>query len=434
MTDFARSLSSWPAAISAGTSRRPIAPLAPARKTRMAGKLALASRAWDARDVRQHRAREQASDPDHARQPEPALPAPHAMLLSLQRTAGNAAVGRLLARTPQEDTVKAMKATKGYGALSDAERTRIDTLIGGSTSLSVHAWSHMKDLLDKAGTDKDAAKTFKDFVGGKSWLNFDTRLPGEKRLAAAPFSKAGPTEVKNHPYRSGKADAKKTVVSITGTWPNGGTSIHEIPVFEPKSFTPPKPGRVLPSVDDMAKVLAEIPIQSRAAITRVDLHPKPNPDDAMWQADPKYNPSGGEFVSHMTAGSDGIVDVYPANVNANLIELETTLIHETGHAISNKKWGDDTTKAKWNDWRKARTDDGISVSTYGDSSDAEDFAESWMLFSSAYGTALEAEVRTLIPNRVKLMDGFMEHKPTPGRQQLNFPAGLHEGPGRQIPA
>src|SRR5215207_5954462 len=184
----------------------------------------------------------------------------------------------------------------------------------------------------------------------------------------------------------------------------------------------------------MAKVLAEIPIQSRHAITRVDLHPKPNPDDAMWQEDPKYNSSGGDFVSHMTCDSSGVVDVYPSSANASLVELETTLIHATGHAISNRKWGDDTTKAKWDDWRKARTADGISVSTYGDSSDAEDFAESWVLFSTAYGTPLEAEARKLIPNRVKLMEGFMEHKDTGVKKTLNFPAGLREGPGRQIPA
>jgi hypothetical protein len=381
--------------------------------------------------------RERVAEPESTPQPaarEAAVTTPHAVLLSLQRSAGNHAVARLLARTPQEDTLKAMQGTKGYGALTEAERKRLDTLIGGSTSLSVHAWDKMKALLDKVGTDKDAAKTFQDFVGGKSWLNFDTRLPGEKRLPAAPFSTAGPTDVKAHPYRSGVAAAKKTVVTITSTWPDGATQFHEIPIFEPKTFTPPKPGRVLPAVADMAKVLAEIPVQSRAIIKRVDLHPKPNPDDAIWQADPNYNPSGGEFVSHMTCGSDGIVDVFPANANANLVEVETTLIHETGHAISNTRWGDDTTKAKWNDWRTARTADGISVSKYGDSSDAEDFAESWMLFSSAYGTALEAEVRILIPNRVKLMDTFVEHKDTGAKRPVNFPAGLREGPGRQIPA
>jgi hypothetical protein len=380
--------------------------------------------------------RERAAEPAGQQAPaarDPAVAAPH-VVLSLQRSAGNQAVGRLLARTAQTDTLKAMQATKGYDALSYEEKRRMDTLIGGGTSLAVHAWDKMKALLDKVGTDKDAAKTFQDFLKGKSWLNFDARLPGEKRLPAAPFTVAGPTDVKDHPYRSGKADAKKTVVTITSTWPDGATQFHAIPIFEPKAFAPPKPGRVLPSVADMAKVLAEIPVQSRAAITRVDLHPKPNPDDAIWQADPNYNPSGGEFVSHMTCGSDGIVDVFPSTANAKLIEVETTLIHETGHAISNKRWGDDTTKAKWDDWRKARTADGISISQYGDSSDAEDFAESWVLFSTAYGTALEAEVRTLIPNRAKLMDTFIEHKDTGSKKNWNFPAGLREGPGRQIPA
>ncbi len=162
--------------------------------------------------------RDRVTEPESTPQPaarEAVATAPHAALLSLQRSAGNRAVTRLLARTPQEDTLKAMQGTKGYGALTEAERKRLDTLIGGSTSLAVHAWDKMKALLDKVGTDKDAAKTFQDFVSGKSWLNFDTRLPGEKRLPAAPFSTAGPTDVKAHPYRSGVAAAKKTVVTIT---------------------------------------------------------------------------------------------------------------------------------------------------------------------------------------------------------------------------
>jgi hypothetical protein len=89
--------------------------------------------------VTQFRTRERAVEPESATPQAARRPAPHAMLLSLQRTAGNAAVGRLLARTPQQDTVTAMKATKGYGALSGAEKTRIDTLIGGSTSVSARA-------------------------------------------------------------------------------------------------------------------------------------------------------------------------------------------------------------------------------------------------------------------------------------------------------
>jgi hypothetical protein len=333
-------------------------------------------------------------------------------LLALQRAAGNAAVGRVLARTPQSDTLTALKATKGYQALAASDRARLDVLIGGGTSLSVHAWPHMKALLDKAGTDKDAAKTFQDFLTGKTWQNFDVRLPGEKGLTAAPFTSEAAVDVPAHPFRSGAADARKTVVKIERTWPDTTKETVTIPIFAPKSFTPPKPDRVLPSVGDMTKVLAALPIQSLAAVKQVNLNPAANPDDASWTADPNYNPSGREFVTHMTASAAGIVNVYPSRANSDLKEVETALNHETGHSVSRAAWAWDD--AKWAPWKKARVDDGISISQYANSSDGEDFAESWILFQTAYGTPLEAEVRTLIPNRCKLLDGFVTHKkPTP---------------------
>jgi hypothetical protein len=334
-------------------------------------------------------------------------------MLALQRTAGNAAVTRLLARTPQTDTVKAMQGTKGYTALTEAERKRLDALIGGGTSLSTHAHPKMKALLDKVGTNKDAAATFRDFLKGTSWLNYDVRLPGERRRTPDTHTVDAATDVKDHPFRSGTADAKKTVVKVEGTWPDGTKETHSIPIFAPKTFAPPKPGRVLPSAADIAKMVAALPLQSRARIKRIDLNPKANPGDAHWQADPNYNPSGGEFVSQMAAGADGTVHVFPHASNTDLKELETTLNHETGHAVSDAAWGYDEKDAKWDRWRKARKDDGISVSRYGNSSDGEDFAESWILYMTAYGTPLEAEVSALIPNRCKILNEFVQHKKPP---------------------
>lgn len=339
-------------------------------------------------------------------------PAPGAVL-ALQRTAGNAAVGRLVARTPQSDTLAAMQATAGYRALSAADRKRMDVLIGGGSSISAHAWGPMKALLDARGTDKSAAATFTGFLSGGSWLNFDARLPGEQRRAAATYTTDAAVDVTAHPFKSGAADAKKTVVKVQGTWPDGTAETQSVPIFSPKTFTPPAPGRVLPSVADMAKVVAELPMQSRAAIKRVDLNPAPNPDDAIWQADPNYNPTGATFVSHMSAGADGIVKIYPSAANADLKEIETSLTHETGHTVSNSAWGNVESDPKWDRWKQARTADGIAVSKYGKSSNREDFAESWLLFTTAYGTPLEAEIRTLIPNRCTIMDEFMAHKATP---------------------
>jgi hypothetical protein len=50
---------------------------------------------------------------------------------------------------------------------------------------------------------------------------------------------------------------------------------------------------------------------------------------------------------------------------------------------------------------------------------------------------LSGQTIALLPHdeaRVKLMDTFVEHKDTGAKRPVNFPAGLREGPGRQIPA
>src|SRR4051812_7057334 len=74
------------------------------RATRASGMLAAVTE----HTVRE-RAPEQESTPQQRALGTPALAPAREVLLSLQRTAGNAAVGRLLARTPQSDTVTAMK-------------------------------------------------------------------------------------------------------------------------------------------------------------------------------------------------------------------------------------------------------------------------------------------------------------------------------------
>jgi type VI secretion system secreted protein VgrG len=177
----------------------------------------------------------------------------------------------------------------------------------------------------------------------------------------------------------------------------------KVPIYRGKTFTPPKPGRVHATPKAFAAILSELPSESLVQIKQVNLNPTPNPDDAVWAADPKYNPSGGDFVSHMSMGAAGIVQVYPASANADLKEIETTLLHETGHSISNRILGEKKTDKPWDKWRDAMQADGMNLSTYGKSSVSEDFAESWALWLPVRGTPAEAEVLALIPNRVKVM-------------------------------
>lgn len=312
---------------------------------------------------------------------------------------------------PSVPEFQEMKKTLGYQALYGTERTQLAFLIAGSTSMSKKAAAAMRKLLDDPKVDKADPEPFRRFISGDAHLSFDTRLPGEARLPRDKYTLGAPTDVAAHPYRSGPAAAVKTTVEITGKNAAGAAVVHSIEIFAPKSFKTYKKGRVLPTAAEVAEVLAELPVPSRDAIKRVDLHPVRNPDDAYWLAQPEYAQGGKDFVSHMTAGSDGTVDVFPSTANASMLEIETTMLHESGHVVSNKAWGDDNKDAKWDPWRQAMKADGLKLSKYATSSESEDFAEAWVLFAPAYLSARRREVKALIPNRFALMEGLVTKTP-----------------------
>lgn len=326
------------------------------------------------------------------------------MVLSLQRSIGHAQVVRLLQR---RDELADLKKAEGYGKLSAAERARLDALVGGTTSVSRGAPAELRKILDDAAVSKADPATFRKFLSDEKYLKFDVRLPGEKRMTGKKHSVGPDKEVKDHPFKGGKADALMCEATIEipimfWSWD------FKVPIYRGKTFTPPKPGRVHATPKDFAAILSELPVESLIQVKQVNLNPTPNPDDAAWAADPAYNPSGGDFVSHMSMGAAGIVQVYPAAANADLKEIETTLLHETGHSISNRILGENKTDKPWDKWRDAMRADGMNLSTYGKSSVNEDFAESWALWLPVRGTAAEAEVLALIPNRVKIMKTIYE--------------------------
>ena len=331
-------------------------------------------------------------------------------VLSLQRSIGNAQVLRLLQR---KNELADLQKTEGYGKLTAAEKARLDALVGGTTSVSKRAPAELRKILDDATVSKTDPATFRKFLSDEKFLNFDVRLPGEKRMAGKKHSIGPEKEVKDHPFKGGKADALMSEATIEipllfWTWD------FKVPIFRGKNFAPPKPGRVHAAPKDFATILSELPVESLIQVKQVNMNPTPNPDDAVWAADPQYNPGGGDFVSHMSMGASGIVQVYPSSANADLKEIETTLLHETGHSISNRILGDDPAAKPWDKWRDAMKADGMNLSTYGKSSVREDFAESWALWLPVRGKPAEAEVVALIPHRVKVMETiYATGKPPP---------------------
>lgn len=213
----------------------------------------------------------------------------------------------------------------------------------------------------------------------------------------AQYTVGKPTEVADHPFRSGKATALKYEVEINGK---------KLTVYMPKT-TDSKNGH-FHTIDQVAKGLAALPQASRDVITNVNVEPGPNPGDAYWQK--KYNRP--DLRSYMTAGESGVVSIYPSKTAQPQQVVDSSMIHETGHILSQKNWGTDYTGDKWKPWRDAMKADGNSVSEYshGSGSPGEDFAEALLVYQGYKGTKQEADMKAKFGNRYKLIEELLSGK------------------------
>ncbi len=240
--------------------------------------------------------------------------------------------------------------------------------------------------------EEEAAAPFQNGGGGgagqPSLPDVVETPPGTFDNRRAPYTVGPPQEITGHPFRSGAADALRYDVQIGG---------QTIPVFVPKTHDPAQ-GQIH-SIDEIAKGLAALPETSRTLVNQVNMNPGQNPDDAFWAQE--YNTPN--FRSYMTAGSDGVVDIYSMNSKESQDYLDGTLIHETGHIWSQQNWGPET-DARWNDWKDAMTRDGAVISEYAKSSLGEDFSETLLQYHQVKGTPQEAEFRRTMPNRSRIID------------------------------
>jgi LysM repeat protein len=205
-----------------------------------------------------------------------------------------------------------------------------------------------------------------------------------------PYKLGKPTLEKKHHFPGKTTAADVYPVTIGG---------QTIKIYEPHDhkFNPPEQ---LPA-EQIARILAELPAQSRAQIKSVSADPVQNPDDAYWAK--QYNMP--DFVSYMTCGADGAADIYPQNYEGPDAEIAESLIHETGHAWSMREWGDAGTEAKWTAWEKACREDGpLTPSQYAKSSSFEDVAETTALYLMTRGTPVFKEYQAAFPHRFKLLD------------------------------
>ncbi|RKH39101.1 hypothetical protein D7X12_24560 [Corallococcus sicarius] len=299
-------------------------------------------------------------------------------------------------------TLNALAASPGFQGMKEADQQKLLKYVGGTNvDLSGPARSA---LSKKLGSD-----TFKKADAGKQTAQlqkFLTDQPATPKVVAPqkdafkdtrlPYKLHGPSNVKDIAFESGKADAVKYEVEVDGK---------KYPVYLPKKADK----ATTHSIDEVAKGLAALPKSSRALVKEVLVEGKPNPADAHWAKE--YNDPN--FSSYMTAGADGVINIYPSKPKQSQDYLDGTMIHETGHTLSIKQWGADDSDKRWDGWKAAIKSDGIVPSKYAKAAPSEDFGEALQLYQQVKGTPKEAEVRAMMPERFKIIDALLAEKPKP---------------------
>jgi hypothetical protein len=304
-------------------------------------------------------------------------------------------LGRHPTDAAARQTLTQLATSPGFARLSNAEKNRFLNYVGGTNAnLSTPARQALGTLLGSDGfrraTPQQQQTQLRDFLTRQSTApNVVAAINGPGTLARAPYTVHGPTEVKNHAFRSGAADANRYEVEIGG---------RRIPVFVPSR--PNAANGSFHSIDQVARGLAALPAASRAVVNQVSVDPAQNPDDAYWAR--QYGDPN--FRSYMTAGADGNVTIYPTlGGSPSQDGLDGSLIHETGHTLSMRAWGGESDK-RWDAWRTASQNDGIRPSSYAASSPGEDFSETLVLYNRVRGTPQEAEFRAMMPERFRILD------------------------------
>lgn len=170
-----------------------------------------------------------------------------------------------------------------------------------------------------------------------------------------------------------------------------------IPIYI-SSQAPPK-GAALTGYKELAKALEVLPPKHLENIGKISANPIANPDDAYWME--KYGKE--DFTSAATADVKQGVAFFPWRKWPSIPQqyIDSTMLHETGHQVSEVLWKDLKMKQSWID---AIGSDGAAPSRYAQENANEDFSESANMYWSSKGTRCEAEGRQRYPARYAYFD------------------------------
>jgi hypothetical protein len=161
------------------------------------------------------------------------------------------------------------------------------------------------------------------------------------------------------------------------------------------------------SLEQVSNALANMPEPARAQVREVHMAPA--------------RPSGNSKLGSVLASYDGIADVmtvYPTSNSQSLtlLTLVDDLVHEAGHAWSNRAWGNESS-AEWTSWGRAGISDGKWASQYARFRQDDDAAETLFRYWGTLGTPEHEEWRKLLPGRFAILDRAFNRQGWGGKGQ-----------------
>lgn len=280
--------------------------------------------------------------------------------------------------------------TPGFKVLNAVEQDRLRRYTAGDHPLQAWAGGELRSLVRSQGYRQAGragqADQLRDLMGRSPSLVASV-LRGSSQ--PAPMNIEGPKVVASHGFASGEAKAKRYDVRV---------GERSVPVFMPEPAAPNTH-----TINEVARGLATLTPGALSQIERVQVNPGANPHDAYW-AKVYGEPN---FRSYMTAGAAGTIDIYPYGHYASQDGLNNSLVHEVGHIVSQRNWGNSNQDKRWDDYRNAIAADGIAPSQYGRNSPGEDFSEFLTLYNAVRGTSQEKELRALMPNRFRVAEPLL---------------------------
>jgi hypothetical protein len=190
-----------------------------------------------------------------------------------------------------------------------------------------------------------------------------------------------------HTFVNGQAAAAKEYeVTVRG---------HHVKVIVPVNVPG---GAWVPSADMVAQSLGTLSDKQLDQIQTVIVEPAPDPNSPNAIADSVNDEPEIHFFPRAEAHPQGDVD--------------WAIMHEAAHRFE-ASLGADFPGV----WHEIMEQDLRSPSTYGNKTEAEDFAESVLLYAMTIGTPCEATARALFPARFRLLDKLLSRSAFPVRRE-----------------